>query len=48
MEKSIPDEKIISKIILISKSKNKFPGYNTTMLSNSGLNRYVPELKKVL
>ena len=48
MKKSIPDEKIMLKIILTSKSKNKFSGYNTTMPSNSGLNKYVPGLKKVL
>ena len=48
MKKSIPDEKIILKIILTIKSKNKFFGYSTTMFSNLGLKVYVPGLKKVL
>ena len=48
MKKIIPDEKIVLKIILASRSKNKFSGYSTTMLSNCGLNKYVPGLKKVL
>ena len=39
---------IVPKIILIKASKNKFCGYRTTILSNSGLKIKVPALKKVL
>ena len=46
--KIIIDEIIAFAIILIKKSKNKFCGYITTILSNSGLKEKVPGLKKVL
>tara|TARA_B100001964_G_C14208308_1_gene589231 strand:+ start:1556 stop:1756 length:201 start_codon:yes stop_codon:yes gene_type:complete len=44
----ITDDKIVFKIILTKKSKNKFSRYKTTIFSNSGLNINVPGLKKVL